>query len=182
VLALKALGRHPRCVQRHVTNPYDIRERSEPMVLQDILTPDVKSCRPDTDLAAAAKMMWDGDCGCVPVVDDERHVVGMITDRDICIAAATRSAAPSNIRASEVMQTDVQACRSNDDVRSALQMMRDRRVRRLPVVDQQQRLVGIVSLNDLVAHAECRRGAEVPGEEFLETMKAICAHPATVAV
>ena len=55
--------------------------------------------------------------------------------------------------------------------------MKEQRVRRLPVVDQQQRLVGIISLNDLAARAECRKGADVPGDEFLDTMKAICAHP-----
>jgi CBS domain-containing protein len=148
------------------------------MILHDLLTSSVKSCSPDTDLAAAAKMMWDGDCGAVPVVDEDRHVVGMITDRDICIAAATRATAPSNIRARDVMSTDVHTCRSDDDVRSALKTMKEQRVRRLPVVDEQQRLVGIVSLNDLVAHAECRKGADVPGEEFLETMKAIGTHAA----
>lgn len=153
------------------------------MILQDVLTPRVKSCHPETDLAAAVKMMWDGDCGAVPVVDTDRRVVGMITDRDICIAAATRATAPANIRASEVMSSEVLTCRSDEDVRGALTTMKDHRVRRLPVVDQQRRLVGIVSLNDLVAHAEYRKGAEVPAEEFLETMKAICAHPAaTMAV
>jgi CBS domain-containing protein len=147
------------------------------MILQEVLTADVKACRPDTDLAAAAKMMWDGDCGVVPVVNEERRIVGMITDRDICIAAATRATAPSNIPASQVMSTEVHTCRPDDDVRAALKTMKEHRVRRLPVVDQQQRLVGIVSLNDLAARAECRKGADVPGEEFLETVKAICAHP-----
>src|SRR5581483_9379608 len=98
------------------------------MVLQDVLTPNVKSCTPETNLAAAAKMMWDGDCGTVPVVNEERRVVGMLTDRDICIAAATRATAPSNIRAGEVMSTRVHTCRSDDDVRSALRTMKEQRV------------------------------------------------------
>jgi CBS-domain-containing membrane protein len=148
------------------------------MTIQEVLTPNVKSCSPDTDLAAAAKIMWDGDCGTVPVVNEERRVIGMITDRDICIAAATRATSPANIRAHEVMSAQVYTCRPEDDVRTALNTMKEQRVRRLPVVDQQQRLLGIVSLNDLAARAECRKGADVPGDEFLDTMKAICAHPA----
>ena len=73
------------------------------MRVRELQTSDVKTVRPDTDLAAVAKLMWDGDCGAVPVVTDDREVVGMITDRDICIATATRSKAPAEIRASEVI-------------------------------------------------------------------------------
>lgn len=146
------------------------------MVVRNLLTSDVKSCSPDTDLATAAKIMWDHDCGVVPVVNDERKVIGILTDRDICIAAATRSMSPSSIRARDVMSGEVYACSPEDDVRTALRTMRQQRVRRLPVIDQQERLAGIISMNDLVARTECRKGAEVPGEEFLETLRSICAH------
>jgi CBS domain-containing protein len=151
------------------------------MRIQEVATPNAKSCQPDTDLAAAAKIMWDDDCGAVPVVNEGRRVVGMITDRDICIAAATRSTSPANIRVRDVMSTQVHACHPQDEVRSALKSMREQRVRRLPIVDEQQRLVGIVSVSDLVAHAGCRRDSDIPGDEFIETMKAICAHRATAA-
>ena len=146
------------------------------MTVKDLMTSDVKSCHPETDLATAAKIMWDCDCGIVPVVNAEQRVLGLITDRDVCIAAATRAMIPANIRVREVMSGDVHACSQDDDVRTALNTLKERRVRRLPVVDQQNRLVGIISMNDLVARAECRRGAELPGEEFLETLKAICEH------
>jgi CBS domain-containing protein len=144
------------------------------------MTPSVKSCSEDTDLATAARMMWDGDCGIVPVVNNERRITGVITDRDICIAAATRAMSPASMLARDVMSRDVTTCAADEEVRDALGMLKDRRVRRLPVVDAQDRLVGIISMNDLVMRADCRRGAEVPGEEFLETMKAICAHPTPV--
>jgi CBS domain-containing protein len=144
------------------------------MTVKDFLTPDVKSCRADTDLGAVATIMWDSDCGVVPVVNDECNVIGMITDRDICIAAATRSTSPSNLRVKDVMSGDVYSCSPEDDVRTALKVMRERRIRRLPVVDRDERLVGIISMNDLVAGAECRKGADVPGEEFLDTLKVIC--------
>jgi CBS domain-containing protein len=130
------------------------------------------------DLATVAKIMWDCDCGTVPVVTEELKVIGMITDRDICIAAATRSTAPGNIRVRDVMVGQVYTCFLEDDVRTVLKAMRARRVRRLPVLDQQQRLVGIISTNDLVARAECRPGADVPGDEFLATLKSICRHSA----
>lgn len=146
------------------------------MIVKEVLTSDVKSCSADTDLATAAKIMWDGDCGVVPVVNDERNVIGVITDRDICIAAATRSASPADIRVRDVMSGEVHACALGDDVRVALNTMKEQRVRRLPVLDGQERLAGIISMNDLVMRAACRAGADVSGEEFLATLKAICAH------
>jgi CBS domain-containing protein len=146
------------------------------MTVKELMTSGVKSCDPETDLAAAAKIMWDGDCGIVPVVNEERKVLGLLTDRDVCIAAATRSMSPANIRVRDVMSGEVYACSQDDDARAALKILKEQRVRRLPVVDRQDRLVGIISMNDLVMRAECRKGAEVPGEEFLETLKAICAH------
>jgi CBS domain-containing protein len=120
--------------------------------------------------------MWDDDCGTVPVVNEERKVIGMITDRDICIAAATRSTAPANIRAREVMSGHVHKCFTEDGVSTVLRTMKERRVRRLPVLDRQERLVGIVSMNDLVARADRQPGANVPGDEFLATLKSICGH------
>lgn len=73
------------------------------MIVRDYMTTGVKSCTADTDLGTVATMMWDGDCGVVPVINDDQNVVGMITDRDICIAAATRGTSPSTIRVRDVM-------------------------------------------------------------------------------
>jgi len=146
------------------------------MIVKAIAAFDVKSCGPDTDLATAAKIMWDCDCGIVPVVNEERKLIGVVTDRDICIAAATRAARPSDIRVNDVMAREVATCGIDDDVQVALRTMKDARVRRLPVVDAQEHLAGVISMNDLVMRAECRSGADVPGNAFLEVMKAICAH------
>jgi CBS domain-containing protein len=146
------------------------------MIVKDIAEFDVKFCTPDTDLAKAAKIMWDCDCGVVPVVDEERKVIGMVTDRDICIAAATRAAKPSDIQVRDVMSRDVASCGVGDDVHVALNTMKAQRVRRLAVLNEQDRLAGIISMNDLVIRASCRQKAEVSGEDFLDTLKAICAH------
>jgi CBS domain-containing protein len=148
------------------------------MTVKDLMTAKVTSCRADADLASVAKIMWDCDCGTVPVVNDDRKVIGMITDRDICIAAATRSTAPANIRVGDVTSGHVHSCFSEDEVATVLRTMKERRVRRLPVLDRQERLVGIVSVNDLVARADRHSGANVPGDEFLATLKAICGHRA----
>ena len=147
------------------------------MKVKDLQTSDVHACGPDTNLAAAAQIMWDCDCGVVPVVDDNGGLLGIITDRDICIAATTRSAAPADIQVRHVMTTGtVYFCRPEDDVRTVLATMATHRVRRLPVIDKQNRLVGIISLNDLVRRADYRSGSDIPGKEFIETMQAICTH------
>ena len=147
------------------------------MTVKELQTSAVKTCGRDTDLATVAKLMWDGDCGAVPVVTDDHKVIGMITDRDICIAAATRSRAPAEIRAREVITGNgIHAVKPDDDVRVALRTMRKHRVRRLPVVDQQQRLSGILSINDLALRASPGLPDGVPAQEFLETLQAICAH------
>jgi CBS domain-containing protein len=147
------------------------------MTVSELQTSNVKTVGPDTDLAVVAKLMWDGDCGAVPVVNDERKVIGMITDRDICIAAATRSKPPAEIRASEVMTNNgIHFVKPDDDVRVAMRTMRKHRVRRLPVVDQQQRLAGILSINDLAINTSPTLPDSVPAQEFLETFQAICAH------
>jgi CBS domain-containing protein len=146
------------------------------MTVKDLANLDVKTCSPDMDLASAAKIMWDSDCGVTPVVNEERRVVGIVTDRDICIAAATRGSRPSDVQVRDVMSDHVATCRAADDVLTALKTMKERRVRRLPVLDAQGRLAGIISMNDLVIRADYRSGADVSGQACLDTLKSICAH------
>ena len=151
------------------------------MKIREFMTKDVKSCTEATDLATVAKIMWDADCGIVPVVDDNGRVVGVITDRDICIAAATRSLDPASIGVSEAMSRNVATCLEDADSRSALEALKERRVRRLPVVNRQNRLVGILSMNDLVTRTDFRQPTSVPADEILSTLRAISAHPSVAA-
>ncbi len=147
------------------------------MTVKELQTSDVKTVSPDTDLAVVARLMWEGDCGAVPVVTEDRKVIGMITDRDICIAAATRAKPPAEIRAGDVITNHgVHAVKPDDDVRVAMRTMRKHKVRRLPVVDREQRLAGIVSINDLAIAASPSQPDSVPAQEFLETFQEICAH------
>ncbi len=147
------------------------------MKVREMMSADVKSCGEQTDLASVAQIMWDGDCGIVPVVNSEHQLVGVITDRDICIAAATRASSPASIRAQDVMSRVLATCVGDDDAAEALETLKNRRIRRLPVVDDRDRLIGVLSVNDLISRAELRRGAEIAGEDVLDTLKAICAHP-----
>jgi CBS domain-containing protein len=149
------------------------------MKVKDLMTTDVKRCSPETNLAAAAKIMWEGDCGAVPVTDERDHVVGVITDRDICIAAATRPSSEAEIPVKDVISKEVYTCAPGDDTRAALETMKARKVRRLPVVEQGGRLVGIVSIHDIAVQSRSRSG-DVSPDAVLEAFIAITA-PARVS-
>jgi CBS domain-containing protein len=144
------------------------------MKVQDIMTADVRSCRPDSTLAHVASEMWNGDCGTMPVVNDEGKVVGMITDRDICIAAATKHRTLDRIAVREVAAGAVYSCFAGDDIRAALEEMRTRQVRRLPIVDEDGHLKGILSMNDMVLHAGTP--SDLSPEEVIGALKGVCEH------
>ena len=155
------------------------------MKVQDIMTSDVQCCGPDTNLAAAAKMMWDSDCGALPVLNIEGHVMGMITDRDICMATATKNKPASDITVWETESGKAHTCMMSDDVHAALDIMKREKVRRLPVVDEDGVLQGIVAMNDFVLLAADAKGAKAPAVSYADivrTMKAISMHRALVAV
>jgi CBS domain-containing protein len=118
--------------------------------------------------------MLDADCGILPVVDDEGKLVGVVTDRDMYIALATRDKPASHITVGEVAQTQVFTCEPDDDVQTALATMKQHRVRRLPVEGFGGTVAGIVSMNDIVLAAGPRK--PVRQDEVVETFQAICAH------
>ena len=155
------------------------------MKVEDIMTRDVQCCGPDTNLAAAAKMMWDSDCGALPILNVQGQVMGVITDRDICMAASTKNRAPSAITAWETASGKAITCRLDDDIRTALDRMEQGKVRRLPVIDDDDVLQGILSMNDVVLAAGEHRGrsaSEVSIEDVVRTLKSICAHRALAGV
>ena len=144
------------------------------MKIKDIMTREPAICTPGTNLAVAAKLMLDADCGILPVVDDESKLVGVVTDRDMYIALATRDKRASQITVGDVARTNVFTCVPDDDVETALQTMRQHRVRRLPVAGFGGAVVGIVSMNDIVLAAGVHK--PVWNEAIVETLQAICAH------
>jgi len=147
------------------------------MKVQDVMNYNVQSCRPETNLADAAMQMWRGDFGILPVVAPARKVVGMITDRDICMAGATKHRDLTNIRVKEVMSGKVYGCSPDTDIREALKIMQQKQVRRLPIISAETgRLEGILSLNDLALKARAERNAELSAEDLENTLRAICTH------
>jgi CBS domain-containing protein len=156
-----------------------LQTMEDTMKVQDVMTRNVKSSRPESSLAHAASMMWDYDCGALPVVDDTERVLGMITDRDIAIAAATKGRPATEIAVGEVISGNVHTCAVDEDVDSALKTMRREKVRRLPVIGNDGKLAGILSINDVVLRAEEARvgqAAEISYEDVMSTFKAVCEH------
>jgi CBS domain-containing protein len=149
------------------------------MRVEDVMTRDVQTCRPETDLSAVAMQMLKGDCGVLPVVTAAQEVVGMITDRDICMAAATKHCDPARIRVGEVISGNVYACSPETEIHTALNIMRQKQVRRLPVVDGEDgKLLGVLSINDIALKAQGGLRADLSAQDVETTLRAICAHRA----
>ena len=119
------------------------------MNVRDLMTTEVGTCRAFEGADRAARIMWERDCGAVPVLDQAGSVVAMVTDRDLCMAALLQGRSLSEIRISSAMSRELFSCRPDDDLSQAESVMRIRKVRRLPVVDVEGRLLGILSLSDL---------------------------------
>jgi CBS domain-containing protein len=120
------------------------------MRVWEIMSDKPVCCRTTDHLADVAWKMYEGDCGVLPVLGAAGEAVGMITDRDIAIATMTRNKPPSEIFVSQVMTGKVHACGPEDKLESALETMAAERVRRLPVLDAERRVVGVLSTNDLI--------------------------------
>jgi CBS domain-containing protein len=144
------------------------------MKARDVMSHPPCTCGPNTDLAAVAKIMWDHDCGFVPVVDASGMVAGVVTDRDICMATSTRRLLPEHISAAQAMTAPIHACLSDDGIKDVLATMKQFRIRRVPVIDADGRLQGVISLNDIVLASSGKR--EPQASDIVSAMAAICAH------
>lgn len=148
------------------------------MRIEQLMTKDVACCGPDESLERAAQIMWERDCGFIPVVEqgDSRRVLGVVTDRDTCMAAYTRGKALPQIRVGDVMSKQVRSCRPTEDLSEAEAVMREAQVHRLPVVDDADQLLGVISLADIAREAGRETGArrpEVSATEIGETLARI---------
>lgn len=149
------------------------------MKVKDVMTTTaLKSCSPDAKLHEAAKTMRTANVGALPVTDHHKKVVGIITDRDICLALSQDHRKPhAEIPVSEIMEKKVHTVKENDDMSVALKQMRTNQVGRLPVVDQEGKLKGILSLHHLFSRSldgqEEIGNVSAPGENVLKTVKAI---------
>jgi len=145
------------------------------MRAKELMTTPMYTCGVHDSAAAAAQIMWDRDCGAVPVVDDDGRVAGVVTDRDICMAAYLRGLPLYSIPVESVMSGDVCTCRPDDDLSAIERRMSERQVRRLPVVDTDGVPVGMLSIGDLALGLQ--RAGDIPKkpvQELVGTVAAIC--------
>jgi CBS domain-containing protein len=142
------------------------------MKVLDLMTRDVYACSPESTLAQAAQIMWDHDLGALPVTDDRNRLIGMITDRDICMAAYTRGQTLRDMIVGEAMSTKVVTCAQDATDLDVARAMATRQIRRIPVVDADERVVGIVTVNDLALAMQ--RDHSIPAREVAETVAAVC--------
>jgi len=138
------------------------------MKTKERMVTDVSVCRPEDNLAEIAAVMWDSRCGALPVVDAEERVISMITDRDVAIALGTRNLRASDVLVKDVAPPRVFTCLDHDEMSFALTTMVSQNVRRLPVVNDQGKLVGLISIDDFLLHAE-------PGKAGVLSLEAISA-------
>lgn len=134
------------------------------MRIEQLMTKSPKTCRPDDSLTEAAQILWDNDCGCLPVTaqDAAERLVGMITDRDVCMAAQFRGKSLDQLRVSDAMTEAVRACNPGDSAAHVQAIMAEARVRRLPVVDESEQVVGLISLADLAREAAREHASKEP--------------------
>jgi len=133
-------------------------------------------CQPETNLGPATELMWNANCGFLPVETADGKAIGVITDRDICIALGTGSRLPGDIAVCEVMSDKLYSCAPDDDIHMALQAMKEEKVRRLPVIDQKGSLVGVISMDDILLRTgpmSLGREPELSSEEVVRTYWAI---------
>ena len=122
------------------------------MRARDIMTRDPQCCRREDTARRAAEVMRDKDCGVVPIIDDARRVIGIVTDRDLAIRAIAAGKTPDT-KLSELMTPMAKVCSADDDLRDVERKMAELQVRRIPIVDAGGRCLGIISQADIARAA-----------------------------
>lgn len=144
------------------------------MLVEDCMTTDTVTCYQDEALSSIAHKMFCGDFGAVPVLDDFDRPVAMITDRDICMTVMFKNKQPDNLYARDVTSQAIISCSPKWEVKQALKLMRKEKIRRLPVVDDDAKIVGILSLSDIASGAAFgRKKGELKQMDFIDTFKSI---------
>jgi CBS-domain-containing membrane protein len=122
--------------------------------VKDIMTKTVISCPPGSELTEVSKLMKLYNCGFIPITNSANKLAGVITDRDICLTLSEPITDIRNFKVENIMKKDVQSCSPDDTMRKALDIMRTKGLRRLPVVDRQAELIGVVSLSDILLNSQ----------------------------
>lgn len=146
------------------------------MKVKSCMTQNVRSIKPSESLCDAASLMWDADCGTLPVVDENKKLTGIVTDRDIMMAGFRKGRPLKDITVAETMSKDLISVNADDDLSKAEELMQTEQVRRLPVVDAKKNLVGILSINDIALAYHRDSGREIKADEVANTLASISRH------
>jgi len=152
--AMKTAATKTRQLTKSLKDILGHQASQQGVLVHAIMTEPAGACSLGDPLHRTAQLMWDLDCGVVPVVDAQGRLSGILTDRDICMAAYTKALPLTAIRVEEVMTTQVVTCAPSDSVERAVGLMEDHQVRRLAVVTAERRLVGMLSLSDIAQASE----------------------------
>lgn len=146
------------------------------MRVESIMSTDVACCREDATVLEAADVMRAFDRGAIPVVDGDHRLVGIVTDRDMVVRLAAAESRDWSAPVSTLMTPDPSRCRPDDTVQDALVLMKETHAGRLPVVDDRDRLVGVLSINDAVLGAQNVRAGQnrVSYEQVMDTLATLC--------
>jgi CBS domain-containing protein len=149
---------------------------SDKTLVRDLMNTRHIVCSPEDTLSRAARLMWESDVGCLPVCDAQGRAIAMITDRDICMAALTQAKILDDIPVSSAMSKELQCIQPDATLSSAEEKLQSAQIRRLPVVDEDKRVVGMISLADIVRFASRATTGKADDiqTEFTETMATIC--------
>ncbi|MBI3723653.1 CBS domain-containing protein [bacterium] len=149
------------------------------MRVRELMSTNIACCGPMTNAASIAEILWSRDCGSVPVVDEKNRILGIVTDRDLFIALGTRNCHASSLAADEVMSRNVVTCSPDDDVKRAVALMEKHQVRRIPVVDKERAVRGLVSIYDAIRHSAAQNGSgELSHASVIQAMARIAERPA----
>ena len=145
------------------------------MRVQDLMSHPALTCHVNDDLNVPAKLMWEHDCGVIPVVRDDGKLAGVITDRDICMAAYTQGRALDQILVNSVMAMHVVSAHPDQKLGEVVRAMAEHQVRRIPVVDDDNKPIGVLSLNDLALEsAEPDTQMKDGPSKVARTLAAVC--------
>ena len=149
------------------------------MKAKDLMATDVKCCAEYNTLDTAAEVMWENDIGCIPVIDKEGRAIGVLTDRDICMAAYIQGVLLTGALVTSAMSKEVFSCAPEDDVAAAEKLMKQNQVHHLLVLDAEKHPVGVISLNDIAREgareAETRTARQVSDAEITGLLASVCA-------
>lgn len=144
------------------------------MKVKDVMTQSAISCGPDTNVGEAVELMWVRNCGMLPVVGPDKKLVGVVTDRDVCVAMGTRNRLAGDLTVGEIATQKVYTCLADEEIHEALGTMANYQVRRLPVVNKEGVLEGILSMDDIVTHGDLNKWegcCELSSEEIVRSLK-----------